>query len=236
MANSNVPREEKRLYEIAEEYKRRGYRVTVAPTSNQLPRFLSKFRPDIVAEGPHESIVIHVLKPTPKSAKQSAAQWPYEPTVMEAKLPGQQRDINYWKKLSSVVRRHPGWRHELVLDDPSRRDMPETISQELIQERLQEGQRLAEQGMVAASLLITWSAAEAAMRLAGQGYELDLPDWRPATVISRLYTDGVLEREDYDFLLECLQIRNAVAHGFYEGRIRLHILKKLRQLALRLLP
>jgi hypothetical protein len=58
MASRTVSREEKRLYDIAESYKRRGYRVTVAPAPNQLPRFLSKFRPDMVAEGPNESICI----------------------------------------------------------------------------------------------------------------------------------------------------------------------------------
>jgi hypothetical protein len=211
MASSNVSREEKRLYEIAEMYKQRGYRVTVAPAPNQLPRFLSKFRPDIVAQKGDEAIVIEV-KPS-----------------------GKLRDIDYWKNLSSVVQRHPGWRLELFIDDPSKRDIPETINKDLIKERLQEGQRLAEQGMLAASLLITWSATEAAMRLASKDHEVDLPDLRPATVISRLYTDGLLERDDYDFLLECMRIRNAVAHGFYEGRIRRHILKKLQRVALRLL-
>ncbi len=237
MASSNASKVEKRLYEIAEMYKQRGYRVTVAPAPNQLPRFLSKFRPDIVAQKGDESIVIEVIKPTSKSSKQPVAEWPivYEPIEMEVKPSGKLRDIDYWKKLSSVVKRHPGWRLELFIDDPSKRDIPETINKDLIKERLQEGQRLAEQGMLAASLLITWSATEAAMRLASKNNEVDLPDLRPATVISRLYTDGILERDDYDFLLECMRIRNAVAHGFYEGRIRRHILKKLQRVTLSLL-
>jgi hypothetical protein len=36
-------------------------------------------------------------------------------------------------------------------------------------------------------------------------------------------------------LLDCMRVRNAVAHGFYEGRPKLSILKRLQRIALRLL-
>lgn len=211
MASSNVLRDENHLYDIAEQYKQRGYKVIVSPPPKHLPRFLSKFRPDIVAEGPNESVVI------------------------EVKSPNKARGTDYWKELSRVVQQHPGWRLELVINAPSKRELPETINQELVRQRLQEGQQLAEAGMLAASLLITWSAAEAAMRLASKAHEIALPDLRPATVISRLYTDGVLEREEYDFLLDCMRLRNPVAHGFYEGKIKRSLLRKLERIALRLL-
>ncbi|MCI0488772.1 MAG: hypothetical protein L0229_19450 [Blastocatellia bacterium] len=211
MTTGKVSGEESRLYNIAEEYKQRGYRVTVSPSPKRLPGFLSEFRPDIVAEGSDESVVI------------------------EVKSSGRVRGTDYWKKLSSVVQQHPGWRLELVVNDISTRHTPETIDKELIEERLQEGRRLAEQGMLAASLLITWSAAEAAMRLASKSHEIELPDLRPATVISRLYSDGLLERDEYDFLLDCMRIRNGVAHGFCEGRIRPAFLKRLQRITSRLL-
>jgi REase_AHJR-like protein len=211
MTTSNVSSEESRLYDIAEEYKQRGYKVYVSPPPKRLPKFLSKFRPDIVAEGPNESVVI------------------------EVKSSGKVRGTDYWKELSSVVQQHPGWRLELIVNDTTTRQPPETINKELIKERLKEGQQLAEKGMLAASLLITWSAAEAAMRLASKHYEIELPDLRPATVISRLYSDGLLERDEYDFLLDCMRVRNAVAHGFYEGRIKLSFLKRLQRITLRLL-
>ena len=211
MTTGKISGEEGRLYDIAEEYKQRGYRVTVSPPPNRLPKFLSEFRPDIVAESPDESVVI------------------------EVKSSGKIRGSNYWKKLSSAVQQHPGWRLELVVSDTSTRRTPETINKELIEERLREGQQLAEQGMLAASLLITWSAAEAAMRLASKNHEIELPDLRPATVISRLYSDGLLERDEYDFLLDCMRIRNGFAHGFYEGRIKPGFLKRLQRITLRLL-
>jgi len=211
MSSGNLTKEENGLHDIVEQYKQRGYKVSVSPPVKQLPKFLSKFRPDIVAEGPDESVVI------------------------EVKSSGRARGADYWKALSKVIQQHPGWRLELVVNASSKRKMPVTIKQELIRERLEEGQRLAEQGMLAASLLITWSAVEAAMRLASQVHDIDFPDLRPVTVISRLYTEGVLEREEYDFLLDCMRIRNLVAHGFYEERIKAGVLKKLQQIAFRLL-
>jgi hypothetical protein len=148
MTSINLSREERRLYDIAEEYKQRGYRVTVSPSPRRLPRFLSKFRPDIVAESPSESIVV------------------------EVKSSNKVRGTDYWRELSSAPDRHPGWRLELVVNGVSRNEIPESIGEGLIKERLKEGQQLSQQGMLAASLLITWSAAEAAMRLASKNNEI----------------------------------------------------------------
>jgi hypothetical protein len=172
---------------------------------------LSKFRPDIVAESPSESIVV------------------------EVKSSNKVRGADYWRELSSAVKQHPGWRLELVLNDAARNETPDSIDEELIKERIEEGQQLSRQGMLAASLLITWSAAEAAMRLASKNHEIELPDLRPATVISRLYSDGLLERSEYDFLIDCMHTRNGIAHGFYEGRIRQGSVRRLQQITLRLL-
>jgi len=210
MSTSNALIEQTRLYLIAEEYKQRGYVVTVSPAPKRLPKFLTKFTPDIVAEGPNESVVIEV-----KSNRRF-------------------RGTDYWKELSSVVRQHPGWRLELVVNNTSLGQPPETIPEELIRERLHEGEQLSEQGMLAAALLVTWSAAEAVMRLAGKQNEIELPDFRPSTLISRLYSDGLLERDEYDFLLDCMRVRNAVAHGFYEGRLKLTFLKRLQKIIGRL--
>lgn len=211
MVASNASIEESRLNDIAEEYKQRGYTVTVSPTPKRLPKFLTKFMPDIVAQGPNESVVI------------------------EVKSPARIRGMDYWKELSSVVRQHPGWRLELVINESPVQRPLETISKELIAERIHEGEKLGQQGMLAAAVLVTWSAAEAAMRLASRNHEIALPDVRPSTVISRLYSDGLLAREEYDFLVDCMRTRNAVAHGYHEGRLKASFLKRLQRIALRLL-
>lgn len=210
MASSGVRTDEVRLHDIAEQYKKRGYKVTVAPPAKKLPKFLSRFRPDLVAEGARESVVVEVQSPSRK------------------------RGSDYWNALSDVLQKHPGWRLDLVLNGASERP-PKTIDEQLVMNRIEEGQVLAEQGMLAASLLVTWSAAEAAMRLASKQNEVELPDLRPATVITRLYTDGLLEREEYDFLLKSMRMRDTVAHGFKQGGIRAGSLRRLQKISLRLL-
>lgn len=199
------------VYDIAEEYKQRGYRVTIEPTPKELPQFLSRFKPDVVAVGPDESVVI------------------------EVKSSNKLRGLNYWQELTEAIQQHPGWRFELVVDNATKRKLSETITSEQIKELVRDGRRLADEGMLRPALLILWSAAEAAMRLAGFEYEVDLPDFRPATIISRLYTDGVLEREDYEFLMSCMRRRNSIAHGFQEESIDPSIIAELSQITLRLL-
>src|SRR5260370_6130475 len=95
MSISNKCMEERCVYDSAEEYKQRGYAVTVSPPPKRLPELLSKFTPDIVAEGPNESVVI------------------------EVKSVSKVRGVNYWKELSSIVRQHPGWRFQLVVNNVS---------------------------------------------------------------------------------------------------------------------
>ena len=211
MTTSNGSSQESRLYLIAEDYEQRGYKVTVAPPAKRLPKFLSNFSPDIVAKGPNESVVIEVTSP------------------------GRLRGAEYWEQLYSAVREHPGWRVDLVVDNRGNQQRAKSISRGEIENRLQEGQRLAEQRMLAASLLITWAAAEAAMRSAGKRHGVEFPDLRPETLITRLYSDGLLDRKDFEFLLDCTRARSAVAHGFLEGRLKLSMLNRLQRLTRRLL-
>jgi hypothetical protein len=202
---------DERVCEIAEDYKKRGYNVTIAPHSKSLPAFLNKFSPDIVAVSPNESVVIEI-----KSFRKS-------------------RSTDYWRELASAIQKHPGWRFELVIDNTTRREPPENIAPEKIRELLEEGQRLAKENILNAALLVTWSAIEAAMRLASKAHDVELPDFRPSTIISRLYTDGVLERDEYDFLMDCMKIRNFVAHGFQGEAIHPDFIDKLNEIALNLL-
>jgi hypothetical protein len=89
--------------------------------------------------------------------------------------------------------------------------------------------------MLEAALLITWSASEAAMRLVCKKQKVDLPDFRPATLITRLYTDGIIEREEYDQLMRTMHMRSAVAHGLRQDGVDAEAIEQLRQLTLRLL-
>jgi hypothetical protein len=94
----------KRAQEIARDYALRGYRVRVSPGAEELPEFLRHFKPDVVAEGPNDSVVVEF-----KRAKGS-------------------RTPRYWAELAQAVQQHPGWRYELVVDNDLVRPAPEGMS------------------------------------------------------------------------------------------------------------
>jgi hypothetical protein len=189
MSIERTREEHQRLRDIANYLKRRGYRVLVEPPSNSLPEFLRPFRPDLVAESEDESLVIEMTSRDRHS------------------------DPVYWRELTNAVEEHPGWRLELVLAPPPNGQRLPALSAAEIKDRLRSSALLTGQGQTNAAFLLNWSALEAAMRHVCDREELDPPDYRTATLISRLYTEGEMDREDYDRLMELMRQRNAIVHG-----------------------
>jgi hypothetical protein len=197
---------------IAEKYKQRGYKVTIEPAAERLPDFLREFRPDLIAEGPDESVVV------------------------EIKARGKVRRLDDWARLASTVQQHPGWRLELVVAGDAQQNLeaaPAPTSE--IIARLDEGAFLAKRKMFDAALLITWSALEAAMRHVALTLDISLQDFRPAALITALYTEGRMEREDYDLLMRCMDVRNQIAHGLQSSGVDSSCIDDIRHLTLRLL-
>ena len=199
-----------RVHEIAAENKRRGYTVWVGPTAKRRPEFLKPFEPDIIAEGPGESVVIEINTRNPDR-------------------------VDYWRQLAETIRLHSGWRFELILEPAPGPVPPTSLDKAAVDARLEEGLRLAEAQHLEASLLILWSSAEAAMRLVAITNEVDLPDTRPSTVITRLYTNGFTEREEYDLLMHCMRLSDALAHGFQTEPITTDLIQSLNTATVRLL-
>lgn len=76
--------------EIAEDYVRRGYRVSRAGAAGAIPEFLRDHQPDLVAERSDDRVVI------------------------EVKRTRSLRGSNDLRRLAEEVAAHPGWRLELV--------------------------------------------------------------------------------------------------------------------------
>jgi hypothetical protein len=92
---TSVDLEKQRIQEIAQEYRGKGYEVTIQPGRGQLPEFLTRYRPHILAHGGGENLVIEVESRT---------------SMMRS------RDL---RKLARTIEEHPGWRFELVVTNPS---------------------------------------------------------------------------------------------------------------------
>ncbi len=197
----------KAVDEIAEKYERQGYRVTVEPTQEELPDFLKAYRPDLIAERQDGSVVV------------------------EVKAEGKERPTDYWQELAALLSHRPDWRFDLVVANSEQAGGKESISLEELHTLLKEGEDLEQRGRREAALLVTWPAVEAALRFAAQSHDVELPDFSPRTLISRLYSDGVLDEHDYQALRQGLMARNAVAHGFREKPLPPNLLAHLRAIA-----
>ena len=52
--------EERRVQEIAREYRDKGYEVVIRPGRSQLPDFLADYSPDVLACGENENLIVEV--------------------------------------------------------------------------------------------------------------------------------------------------------------------------------
>jgi uncharacterized protein YutE (UPF0331/DUF86 family) len=59
-----------------------------------------------------------------------------------------------------------------------------------------------------------WSTSEATVRLLIEAEGLALDRFDPPYILMQAATNGVISREDYNFLTKVMKRRNALAHGF----------------------
>ena len=189
MTNSIVQKQQQTAQELARRYQSEGYEVIVEPMKDEIPDFLRYFHPDLIALRSDRSVAV------------------------EIKTSRRVRRADYWRELAEAVRAQPTWHLEIV-SDGSPEPAEESISQEEIEEQVQHSVALAEAGELSASLLLASSALEAAMRLTAERFNVHASDPRPQSLANRLYSEGLMDREDYDSSLASLRQRDAVAHGF----------------------
>jgi hypothetical protein len=178
---------------VAEDYRRRGYQVEVAPSGAGLPEFLSGFRPDLIARRAGESVVVEVKIGTRTSVAEK------------------------FRDIAERVNRQPGWRFSLVFVNP---DQPDQVAEvqpaplTLLQERAQNAEALLRSGQREAAFLLFWSALEGTLRLLGERAQLPLVSLPPSTLLRELYSAGEISREQFEALMRLLPIRNQLVHGF----------------------
>ena len=186
--------ERRRMTTVAHEYEQRGYRVIQNPTEQELPAFLSGFRPDIVAFSPEGNVVIEVKS---------------RPTLLSS---------NDLVNLSSVVESVPGWRIDLVVTNPRKKpvviNLEDVLVLDEIRVRVATSRQLLQEEQSEVAALVAWSAIEAILRRLARRHSLSI-DYTPAgTLIRDLVIAGVLDQNIAVALQDGVSARNSIAHGY----------------------
>ena len=179
----------KRLYEVAQEYRAKNYRVIVGPSQRELPEFLRGFEPDLLVTSDDDRAVIEV--------KQRRA------------LIGTED----FTRLAEIVEQQPGWRFELVLvpdDDQTQEPLPGFGDIVRITALLEEARKLHTSGM---ALIPAVAAVEHAMVIAAALAGLELPSRSAAAVLKTLCAYGRISTQAYNDLDDAFRVRNEVVHG-----------------------
>ncbi|HWB26937.1 MAG TPA: hypothetical protein VG738_15745 [Chitinophagaceae bacterium] len=193
--NNIIKNIERRIKEIAKDYEARGYSVIIGPNQTHLPDFLEGFKPDLLAQGISESVVIEV-----KSTKGNAFQ------------------LRRYEDIAKTIERNQGWRFELVFTNPLEQTIPINYSNELglekIRQRLAEVNSLMISNHYEAAFLLAWTTLEAALRA-----KIDSTTTKNSTkptlaIIKTVYSLGYVNSHDYRKLEKLNQRRNLLIHGF----------------------
>jgi len=188
-----------KLQEIAAEYEARGYEVLVEPRPEQLPEFLAGFRPDLVARGPNESVVVEVKVGTQTAASER------------------------FRELAETIQRQPGWRFSLVVIDPRSDEVaPPTqqlLARQEIVDRLGRANELLKTGATDAAFLLMWVAVEALLRHIATREGLPLERVPSSSLMKELFSLGILSRSELEVAQRAFSVRNALVHGFATTRL-----------------
>ena len=190
--------EKKQAGKLADEFRRRGYDVVEEPSADQLPAFLTGYRPDMLLRRDDEDEAIVVVV-------KSRASLAREPQIRE---------------LARLLRAKPGWRLDLVVISVEEQlealEGAHPYGVEDISRVITEAERLLASGYSEAALLRAWSAAEPTVKLLAERDGLTLDRSAPAYILKEAVVNGVVSRAHYEILLRALRHRNAQAHGFIQ--------------------
>ena len=178
--------------QIANRYRKDGFRVYLAPDANSRPKFLGDIVPDLIAKKGDQRVVLEVKELTSDKKKSQLG------------------------KIASLVENEPGWRLELVLyeeEDDLPKD-PLYPSPKSIRAAIQDANEIYKQGHTAAAMMLACSAFEAAAKRAiakvEDRYAYKLP---PNDLVKRLVFHGFLTEGELEVAHKAIIRRNQIVHG-----------------------
>ncbi len=201
--SSSSPSESKErgtVERTAKRYRDEGYDVVVHPVGDQVPSFAAGFRPDLIATRGREGVIVEIranrfaLSATPQITR-----------------------------LAEIVDSQPDWRLDVVIleQDPATETAGAEAaepSDEQLDQMLKAAEELADRGYLPYACIVAWGALEAAMRRLRDEAEL-YGRTEPKELLSTLYSNGFLTRDQFDRLRATYRIRTQVAHGLVPSNV-----------------
>ena len=177
----------KRLFEVAQEYRARGYRVVVGPAESELPEFLRGHDPDMIVLGDGDFAVVEVK---------------YRRAMM---------GTNRLSRMAEVIERQPGWRLELnLLPTPPEKEAPRPESTSL--ENVRQLLLRAHTSDSDLALMSACTALEHAFVLAAERADLEIPS-SPSAALKTLYAYGLIGYDDYKTVDAAMELRDDITQG-----------------------
>ena len=186
--------EKQHARDIAEEYRSQGYEVIEGPLPGQLPDFLFGYHPDLLIRKGDEATIVEVKSRTSLARN---------PQIQD---------------LARILQPKPHWNFELVIveerDQFHTLEGAQALGRDDIQQGIDKAGKLLELGFSEAALLLAWSILEATLRFlsAEEGIALNRLD--SFYILKQAAMNGIISRNDYNFLTNVMKYRNALAHGF----------------------
>jgi REase_AHJR-like len=155
---------------------------------------LAGYRPDLLVRKGDEAIVIAV------KSRSSLAR---DPRIQE---------------LAQLLQTKPHWNFELVVvGEGEQFNAPEgarPFERDDILRGIEAAEKLVASGFSEAALLLAWSTLEATVRLLTEEEGIVLDRLSPLHILKQTVINGVISRDDYNFLANVMKYRNALIHGF----------------------
>lgn len=212
MKSENTNRESQRVAELATEYERKGYTVTLPRRPQDLPAFLRElgYTPDLIARAKGETLVVEV-----KSRETSAT-------------------LSSLSAIAEKINARPGWQFVLVFTNPrSASTEPRRPSPDKVVTLLEKSRSMGydTQPHVEAAFLFAWVALEAALLTSKQDPTAGKGASTPWTLIRNAAMNGLLAREDAHVLDRLFRTRNALLHAVDETPPTPNDVELLRRIA-----
>jgi hypothetical protein len=195
------------ITEAADNYRTRGYSVLVHPQGTDLPDFLKRFSPDLIARSPLESVVVEV-------ASHSTL-----------------KDLKSLPEIAQAIQTRPGWRLELIIipqhDAPAINPQSPSLSSENADESISRARILLEHGAINPSFLTAWAAAEILLNQIIKKEDLTPARHTAAAHLKTLFSQGLLSESQYSGWLNALETRNSLVHRATNTKISADIAQQL---------